>query len=60
MCAITDIARWKVERSNEHLFTDESSIDAVAEEFPHTDAVLDLLNATLYLAGLQVIPRTTY
>ena len=51
--------KWNIDKANWGEFQSNSLIEATAEEFPSINDAIELLNTTLYAAGLQSIPRTS-
>ena len=53
------LPKWNINKANWGLYKEKSSIDVLAQDFPFIDDAIDLLNTTLFTAGLQAIPRST-
>ena len=53
------LPKWNIDRANWGLYKEKSSINVIAQDFPYIDDAIDLLNTTLFTAGLQTIPRST-
>ena len=53
------LPKWNTNKADWIKYREQSSITAEADEFPSVDEALELLNATLFSAGLQTIPRTS-
>ena len=51
--------KWNIDKADWGEFKKHCLIEATAEEFPSIDDAIELLNTTLYSAGLQTIPRTS-
>ena len=58
-CPVQRLPKWNMKKANWPMYAEKSSIEAVAEDFPVIDDAIDLLNTTLFTAGLQSISRTT-
>lgn len=56
---VSRLPKWNIEKAKWKIFMQNSSIDAVAEEFPLIDDAIEFLNTTLFTAGLLSVPRTT-
>ena len=53
------LPKWNLDKADWGKYREYCSIDAVAEEFSSIDDAIELLNTTMFSAGLQSIPRTT-
>ena len=51
--------QWRLEKADWSKYRDLSEIEGNADQFDRIDDALDLLNGTLYTAGINSIPRST-